>query len=157
MVQISNIIPMLIPFGAFIMVVFIVWFATREKQARTQARAELNKQLLDKFTSGQELTEFLERKAGQRFLDGMGSEKQQGPREKVLGIIIPGCILTAIGIGFFWLGTERSGLEIPGAVISAAGVGLLIAAAVTYVLSKKWGLINGEDRLPGRSEEKSGT
>lgn len=138
--------------AGFVMVMFVGWLGIRERRTRIQARAELSRQLLDKFTSAQELTAFLESEGGQRFLDGMGSDKREGPREKVLGIIIPGCILTAIGIGFFWLGTDRSGLEMPGAVISSAGIGLLIAAGVTYALSKKWGLINGKKHLSGRPE-----
>lgn len=140
----------LIPVVVFVMIIFALWFNSRERRAKIQARAELNKQLLDKFTSAQELTEFLEREAGRRFLEGMGSEKREGPKEKILGIIISGCILTAIGIGFFWLGTHRSGLAIPGVPIFGAGFGLLIAAVVTYVLSRKWGLINGDKQSGGR-------
>jgi len=143
----------LIPLGAFVMVVFIVWFGTREKQARNQARAELNKQLLDKFASAQELTEFLEREAGQRFLDRLGSEKRHGPKERILGIIVPGCVLAAIGTGFLVVASVNPdrGLWIGGVAIFAAGIGLLIAAAATYVLSKAWGLTNGKDESRGRS------
>jgi len=143
---------MLIPFGAFVMVVFIVWFATREKQARIQARAELNKQLLDKFASAQELTDFFDRDAGQRFLDGVGEDKRHGPREQILGMITGGCITMAIGIGFFFVSAQRPNMEIPAAILFAVGVGLFVAATISYVLSKKWGLINGKTRLPGRSE-----
>lgn len=142
----------LVPVAGIAMIIFVLWFNSREKRAKIQARAELNKQLLEKFASAQELTEFLERESGQRFLDGMGPGKQETPKEKILGIIVPGCILTAIGSGFFWLGTDRSGLLIPGAVISATGVGLLIAAAVTYVFSKRWGLMNGKKSSGGRYE-----
>ena len=93
-----------IPLAAFAMVVCIVWLNARQKQARIQARAEWNKQLLDKFASSQELVAFLGQEGSERFLDEMWSEKRQGPKERILGIIIPGCIITSIGIGFLWLG-----------------------------------------------------
>ena len=138
----------LVSLGAFVMVVCIVWLNTRQKQASIRARAEWNKQLLDKFASSQELVAFLGREGSERFLDEMWSEKRQGPKERILGIIIPGCIITSIGIGFLWLGK----LQIAGVTIFAAGIGLLIAAAVSYGFSKAWGLMNGEDRSGVRRE-----
>ncbi len=134
------------------MVVYIVWVNARQKQARIQARVEFNKQLLDKFASSQELVAFLGQEGSERFLDEMWSEKRQGPKERILGIIIPGCILTSIGIGFLWLSTQIPELQIAGVTIFAAGIGLLIAAAVSYGFSKAWGLMNGEDRSRGRRE-----
>ena len=143
---------MLTPLAAFAMVVYIVWVNARQKQARIQARVEFNKQLLDKFASSQELVAFLGQEGSERFLDEMWSEKRQGPKERILGIIIPGCILTSIGIGFLWLSMQTPGLQIAGVTICAAGIGLLIAAAASYGFSKAWGLMNGEDRSGGRRE-----
>lgn len=148
----GNIFPMLIALGAFAMVVCIAWLDTRRKQARIQARAEWNKQLLDKFASSQELVAFLGQEGSERFLDEMWSEKQHGPKERILGIIIPGCILTSIGIGFLLLSTKTPGLRTAGVTIFAAGIGLLIAAAVSYRFSKAWGLMNGKNRSRGRHE-----
>ena len=134
------------------MVVYIVWVNARQKQARIQARVEFNKQLLDKFASSQELVAFLGQEGSERFLDEMWSEKRQGPKERILGIIIPGCILTSIGIGFLWLSTQKASLLIPGVGMFAAGIGMLIAAAVSYGFSKAWGLMNGKDQSRGRHE-----
>ena len=142
----------LIPLGAFAMVVYIVWLNARQKQARIQARVEFNKQLLDKFASSQELVAFLGQQGSERFLDEMWSEKRQGPKERILGIIIPGCILTSIGIGLLWLSTQTPELQIAGVPIFAAGIGVLIAAAVSYGFSKAWGLMNGKNRSRGRHE-----
>ena len=141
---------MLTPLAAFAMVVYIVWVNARQKQARIQARVEFNKQLLDKFASSQELVAFLGQEGSERFLDEMWSEKQHGPKERILGIITPGCTLMSVGIGFLWLSTQTPGLQIAGVTIFAAGIGLLIAAAVSYGFSKAWGLMNGEDRSGGR-------
>ena len=140
------------PLAAFAMVVYIVWVNARQKQARIQARVEFNKQLLDKFASSQELVAFLGQEGSERFLNEMWSEKRQGPKERILGIITPGCILTSIGIGFLLLSTKTPGLQIAGVTIFTAGMGVLIAAAVSYGFSKAWGLMNGKDRSGGRRE-----
>ena len=55
-----------IPFAGIAMIVLIVWFKTRFRQARVQARTELHKHLLDKFSSGTELTQFLETEGSYR-------------------------------------------------------------------------------------------
>ena len=55
----------LVPIGLFAMIVLLIWLSSRHKQAKARARAELNKHFLGKFTSGQDLTEFL----GKRFYD----------------------------------------------------------------------------------------
>lgn len=140
-----GVVDTLIPLGAFAMVVCIVWLNTRQKQARIQARAEWNKHLLDKFASSQELVAFLGQEGSERFLDEMWSEKQHGPKERILGIITPGCILTSVGIGFLWLSPQKASLLIPGVGMFAAGIGMLIAGAVSYGFTKAWGLMNGKD------------
>ena len=65
----------IVPLGVFSMVVLLVWLGTRQQQAKAQARADLNKHFLDKFATGQDLTEFLGKEGSQRFLDEMWSEK----------------------------------------------------------------------------------
>ena len=57
---ITALVPLLVPIAGTAMIVFIVWFETRAKQAKVQARTELHKHLLDKFGSGTELAQFIE-------------------------------------------------------------------------------------------------
>ena len=61
----------LVPIAFFAMIVLIVWLGSRRVQAQIQAQGELRKQLLDKFATAQELTTFLESRAGQQFLGEM--------------------------------------------------------------------------------------
>ena len=142
----------LIPLGVLTMIVLSVWFSTREKQVRIRARAELNKQLLEKFTSAQELMEFLDKESGQRFLAGLESHRRHGMKEQIIGMITGGCVTVAIGLALFWASTEIPKLQIPGAIVLAVGIGLLTAACITYGLSKKWGLMNGKNEMAGGSE-----
>ena len=50
-----EVIALFIPFAGIVMIIFIVWFGTRARQAQVQAKTELHKHLLDKFSSGTEL------------------------------------------------------------------------------------------------------
>ena len=137
----------LVPLGLFAMIVLVVWLSHRQKQAKAQARAELNKHFLDKFTSGQDLTEFLGKEGSQRFLDEMWAEKRQGPKERLLGTISGGVVVTAAGVGALLLAIFVKGsFMIPAAFILSVGIGLLVASAISYRLSKAWGLVKeGED------------
>lgn len=49
-----NVPGILVPLGSFAMVVAIVWLVSRSRMLKTQARVDFHKQMLDKFTSGQE-------------------------------------------------------------------------------------------------------
>ncbi len=130
-----------VPLGVFTMVVLLVWFGTREKQAKVQARAELNKHFLDKFATGQDLTEFLGKEGSQRFLDEMWAEKRQGTKERILGTVMGGVVVTSVGVGMLFLALfVRSSLMIPAAFMLSVGIGLLVASAISYRLSKAWGL-----------------
>ena len=127
----------LIPFGAFAMVVFIVLFRTREKQARVQARTELHKHLLDKFGSGAELAQFLETEGGKKMIEDLG-KGDVSAKERSLRPLIAGIVLTCLGIAFLVLTYYEPDLVMPGGILLAIGVGFLIAAFVTLRLSKSW-------------------
>ena len=130
-------IAMLVPFGSFAMIVMIVWLASREKQARVQARTELHKHLLDKFGSGTELAQFLETEGGRKMIGDLGKDRSS-PKERALKLVIAGSILTCLGAGFLILMYEDSDMVIPGGLSIALGIGFLIAAFATLRLSKNW-------------------
>jgi len=54
----------LIPLAPFIMIIFAIWFGSRTKQAQAKHRAEMQKDLLTKFSSAQELSDFLKTDGG---------------------------------------------------------------------------------------------
>ena len=138
-----------VPLGVFTMIVLLTWLNNRQKQAKAQARVELNKHFLDKFTSGQDLTEFLGKDGSQRFLDEMWSEKRHGTKDRVLGTIMGGVVVTAVGIGLLLVGLfAKSGFMIPAAIVLSIGIGLLVASAISYRLSKTWGLAKEDETGP---------
>jgi hypothetical protein len=128
-----------VPIAFFAMIVAIAWLGMRRRQEQIRARAELQRQLLDKFSSGREFTEFLESAASQRFLEDLST---QGPKDRILKSMRMGVILTVLGLGMLGLsfakGEDQRGLLVPAVIILALGLGFLIATAISYRLSKQW-------------------
>lgn len=122
----------LVPIALFAMVIAIVWLGMRQKQARLRIKAEFNKQLLDKFGSGREFSEFLESPGSQRFLEELWA-KSADPKE---GSLRNGIVLTMLGLALGGLSWMRRGLLIPGVIVLALGVGYLISTAISYRLAK---------------------
>ena len=127
----------LVPLGTFVMVVFIVWFGTRAKQAKLQARTEIHKHLLDKFGSGTELTQFIESEGGKKMLEDLAADRVS-PQERALTHVRAGVILTGRGIGFLVVTTQESDFVIPGGLLVALGSGFLVAAWASRRLAKSW-------------------
>jgi hypothetical protein len=137
----------LIPFGAFLMVIIIVWVASQEKQAKARYRAEVQKELIAKFGSGRELSEFLNSEGSQRLLGTLrSSEAEQGqdPRQKAIGLITSSIICMSIGGAFLYVGASWAEAHWPfvlvGLILLGVGGSLLISAAISYYLTKKWEL-----------------
>jgi len=136
----------LIPIAFFAVIALIVFVIARRRQAELRARAELQKQVLDKFSSGKEFAEFLGSEGSQRFLDSLSSHSH-GTRERILRGMRGGITLAVLGIGFLLLTALRRGFVVPGVLFLALGAGLLISAAASYHFSKKWS--GGGPATPG--------
>lgn len=135
-----------IPIAAFIMVVIIVWVASQEKQAKARYRAEVQRELIAKFSSGRELAEFLNSEGG-RFLEGSVDPMEEMLRsryslkQKTIGMITGGLINLAVGVAFYIVGLSMGfPFDMVGWILLGVGGALLISAAVSYYLSQKWGL-----------------
>jgi hypothetical protein len=127
----------LVPIAFFAMIVLLIFVLARRRAEEIRARAEFQKQVLDKFVSGKEFAEFLGTEASQRFLAAL-STPVIGARYRVLGTMRGGIIVTVLGFGFLLLTGIRHGFIVPGVLLLALGAGLLISAAASYHLSKKW-------------------
>lgn len=134
------------PIAFFAMLALIVFVIARRRQAELRARAEFQKQVLDKFSSGKEFAEFLGSEGSQRFLDSLSSHAH-GSRDRILRGMRSGITLAVLGIGFLLLTPLRHGFVVPGVIILALGAGLLLSAAASYHFSKKW---SGGPATPGQ-------
>jgi hypothetical protein len=126
-----------VPIAFFAMVVLIIFVIARRRQAELRARAEFQKQILDKFSSGKEFADFLGTEASQRFLTALSSPAL-GSHYRALGMMRGGITIAVFGIGFLLLTALRRGFVVPGVLLVALGAGLLIAATASYHFSKKW-------------------
>jgi hypothetical protein len=111
-------------------------------------QAELQSKLLDKFGSSPELLEFLQSDASQGFAELVPAETRPNPYDKILWSVQAGVVLLMTGLACMFLRSQISeGFEaftILGALGIALGVGFLLSAAIAFLLSKKWGVINGD-------------
>ena len=133
-------------------VAFLIWNKSQKKQAERQMLFEAQKQILDKLGSGPELTQVLASEEGKAFFDRLKEEPRQSGKTNeltylgwVMGMLMGGLVTLGVGLGMFYA-AQRIDPEyiVPGGILVGAGGGLLIASAVTYRLSKKWGLLKKE-------------
>ena len=136
------------PILGIALMTLVGWWVYRRSQARLQARMDLHTQLLGKFNSGAEFTEFISSKGGQQFVESLWTPREGG-RERILRSTRIGIIASSVGLGFMVFGTEGYGWLI-GVITLAVGIGYLVSSAVTYRMSEKLGLLRADkDGSPG--------
>jgi hypothetical protein len=136
-----------IPFAPFIMIIFVVWFITIRRRAQDRNRTELQKDLLTKFSSAQELTEFMKTDGGKLLMPA--PERSRTPASRAgtgVFIVVVGLALLASSM-LMPEAEAHSGLQIAGLLAIGAGIGFLISAFVTQKLTRKWGEEEGRTTL----------
>ena len=141
----SAVMPLLVTLGFVALVLMVVWLLVRKSQARTQARADFYRQVLDKFSSGREFADFLESRGSQRILEDLWSERLNA-KERILRRLGTGVVLTVLGLGILGLTWKNANLLYLAVLFLALGLGFLISTGVSYRLSKKWDLLRDEKR-----------
>ena len=133
----------LIPLAPFIMIIFAIWFGSRTKQAQAKHRAEMQKDLLTKFSSAQELSDFLKTDGGKLLMPEPVRERTPARRAGA------GILVMVIGVGLMAASATHppdvefgNTLLVAGVIVIAAGIGLLISAFVTQRLARKWSTEN---------------
>jgi hypothetical protein len=134
-----GILALLVPFGLFAMIVGIIWLSYRNRQAQMQTQAAFQKQLLEKFSTGQEFSQFLESPGGQHYMSSMWSQNRWTQGRALRGLRA-GIICTLMGLAFLALSVvrHRPGEIDPGILLLALGIGFLISAAVSRRLAERW-------------------
>ncbi len=137
-------------------VITVVVKAFKEKSIM-RVRANLYNRLLDKFSSGNEFAVYLESETGRRFVEEI-TVQTAAPTSKILGSIQKGFIMTLIGFGLivlanlFFGGDLFNVVAVGGTIALMLGVGFLISTAISYRLSKSWGLIGAGVKSKGAKQ-----
>lgn len=130
----------------FTLVGFIIWtiFSTIRRYQTAKLQAGLQTKLLEKFGSGQELLAYVQSDAGKRFLESLTME-QRTPYGRILGAAQVSVILVLLSFAFLFLRGRVLGAEegflVFGAITLCLGLGFGLSAALSYYMSKSFGLL----------------
>ncbi|MDX1501781.1 MAG: hypothetical protein R3325_05415 [Thermoanaerobaculia bacterium] len=140
--------PMVVVVGMIVAVGWVIrsFLANRRDVKLYEMRNAMQNRILDKFDSTPELLNFLESPAGQRFAAATVTEKV-AYHKRILGSVQIGIIMMVLGVALLSLADHLRDAEeaflFLGTLGGALGLGFLLAAVAAYLLSRKWGLING--------------
>lgn len=152
-----EIVPLVgIVFGT-ITTLLIVWVIGRTRQKRYEVQAQVQTKLIDRFGSTPELIDFLQSPTGREFINGVQSAPALLTRERVINNVSRSIMMVFIGLCFVGMylvfgDDDVRGLLIPAAIFIFLGLGFLIAAIVSYQLSKRFGL--ADPYIPRSTEAK---
>lgn len=118
----------------------------------TRTQAEVHGKLMDRFTSSEELLTYIQTPGGKRFLESAPIAMDAGPRAvsapigRILWSVQVGVVLAAGGFGLQYVSrnVEKSvgqPLLAMGVLAVAIGIGFLVSAFVSFILSKRLGLL----------------
>lgn len=142
---------MIIVTGTFLWVIRTL-IEHRRWSRLTRTQAEVHNKLMDRFTSSEELLTYIQTPGGKRFLESTPISIDPGPRavsapvSRILWSVQVGLILAAAGFGLQFVSRNiekavAQPLLAMGTLAVAIGLGFLVSAVVSYLLSKRLGLL----------------
>jgi hypothetical protein len=130
--QFKELFLMLVAWGLVGWVIYLAASMVRRKQ-----KNDMQKALLEKFSSAHDFAEFMQSPAGQKYVMGF-ADAVTSPRDTILNSMRIGFVLMFGGAGC--LLASQGWISRPiGMVSFLGGIGFLCSAAVSYFLSKKTG------------------
>lgn len=118
----------------------------------TSTQTEFHTKLLDRFSANNDLLAYIQSPAGSKFLESTPIALDAAPRSmgaplgRILWSIQGGVVLVAAGIGL-WIVSGRVGsdasqpLQALGVVGIALGLGFAVSAIISFIISRRLGLI----------------
>ncbi|MCU1227291.1 MAG: hypothetical protein JWO97_175 [Acidobacteria bacterium] len=142
--------------GFYATVAIIITAITRSKQRRTELQTQVQSKLIDRFGSAPELIDFLQSDAGHQFVEGFHNAPRYAAREKILSGLRRGIITTLLGVALLAIFAadirDNWGFIYPGCLVLALGLGFFLSTFVSMKLSRSWGLIDDRtESLESRS------
>ena len=137
-------IPIVLGTAFFGMIAFICWIAARARQNRARMQAEVQTKLIERFSSGPELAEFLQSPTGKQFVTGVEQLPARNIGNRVLFGITRSIVLTFLGLAFLGLcipeATRDNFFLVAGTICLALGIAFSISTFIAMRLSKQWGV-----------------
>lgn len=124
----------------------------------SKIQTEVHNKVLDRMQSNEDLLAYIQTPAGRRFLESapipVESPRAIGaPLGRILWSAQAGAVLTVLGVGIALV--SRNTLEevaapmaALGAVVIALGVGFLASSGLAFMLTRRFGLLNGSNTEP---------
>jgi hypothetical protein len=144
----TDVIPMIMFLGlcAAIWRVAVTIAESRRRQAIARMQSDVQHKLIEKFASGQELTDFLQTPGGVQLIGSLDDPPAKTrPAEGILRSTQIGVILTLLGFGFMAIRgvihSDKEGPVVIGLLTLSLGIGFLASSAISYRLSRSWGLL----------------
>jgi len=117
-----------------------------------KVQTEAHTKLLDRFTANDDLLAYIQSPAGSKFLESSPIKLDAGPRTvsaplgRILWSVQGGLVLTAGGLGLQVVSAQvgenaSQPLHALGVLAIALGLGFVISAIISFVISKRLGLI----------------
>ncbi|MBI4908606.1 MAG: hypothetical protein HY820_33610 [Acidobacteria bacterium] len=118
----------------------------------TKIQTDVHTKLLDRFSNNEEIIAYMQSKPGAKFLESSPITLDAGPRamnaplSRILWALQGGIVLAALGAGFFLVsgrvrGESAEALSGMGTLGLALGAGFVLSAAVSFLISRRLGLI----------------
>jgi hypothetical protein len=135
----------------FSTVIFVVWAGVHGKNRRAALQADVQTRLIDKFSSAPEFVDFLNSDTGKQFLTGIDKMPKLMARDRIVGGVSRGLILTLLGVAFvaIWIADSNVGFMYPGFILLGLGIAFFLSTLVSLKLSQRFGLI-GDDSPTSR-------
>ena len=129
---------------------WVAWLllSTIRRYKICKLQAEVQRQLLEKVSSGQELLAYAQTPAGKQLIESLRVESTwtTSPHGRIIGALQIAIVMLSLGIALLFLHNRVSGVQegflILGTIITVLGIGFGISSAAAYYLSKSFGLLN---------------
>lgn len=140
---------MLVFLGVVSVVIWLIRTITdyRRWNRLTKIQTDVHTRLIERFTSNEELLAYIQSPAGSKFLESSPISLDPKPREmaapvaRIMWSGQAGLVLTAAGIGLHFASSRSQEVVVLSALAIALGIGFVLSAGVSYMISRKLGLI----------------
>jgi hypothetical protein len=127
--QFKELFLMLSAWGLVGWVVYLIASMVRRKQ-----KNDMQKALLEKFSSAHDFAEFMQSPAGQKYVLSFADAVTR-PIDSIVNSVKVGIVMVSSGAALASFGNQQRWiLETIGTVLAVTGFGFIVSAAVSYVL-----------------------